>query len=120
VWAIGRFDEVRSALRADDVLVSGRGVALNDFVNQLPSHTTLTSDGELHRRRRGVLMKPMMPSALAEVPGAERMADGWSRARVPRVRRHRRFARHPPVAVVSHLIGLPERAASACSSGRPP
>ena len=30
-WAIGRFDDVRAALRADDVLVSGRGVAMNDM-----------------------------------------------------------------------------------------
>ena len=67
VFALGRFDDVRAALRADAVLVSGRGVALNDFVNELPARTTLASDGQLHRTRRGVLMKPMMPSALQEV-----------------------------------------------------
>ena len=66
VWAIGRFDDVRAALRADSVLLSGRGVALNDLVNGQPAVTTLTSDGELHRRRRTILMKPMLPTALAE------------------------------------------------------
>jgi len=45
VWAIGRFDDVRAALRADDVLISGRGVALNPFVNQQSAGTTLASDG---------------------------------------------------------------------------
>ena len=75
VWAIGRFADVRAALRADDELVSGRGVSLNDMLNAQPARTTLTSDGELHRRRRGVLMKPMMPSALAEVRArVERLA----------------------------------------------
>ena len=69
VWAIGRFHDARAALRADAVLVSGRGVSLNDMLNAQPARTTLTSDGELHRARRGVLMKPMMPSALAEVRG---------------------------------------------------
>src|SRR5262249_42635753 len=32
VWAIARFSDVRAALRADRVLVSGRGVAMNDLV----------------------------------------------------------------------------------------
>ena len=42
VWALGRFEDVRAALRADGVLVSGRGVALNDAVNQLATVTTLS------------------------------------------------------------------------------
>jgi cytochrome P450 len=46
VWAIARFSDVRSALRADGVLVSGRGVAMNDRVNSNPSRVTLTSDGD--------------------------------------------------------------------------
>ena len=33
VWAIGRFADVRATLLADVVLVSGRGVAMNDMVN---------------------------------------------------------------------------------------
>src|SRR5215470_4269849 len=63
-WALGRFDDVRAALRADDVLVSGRGVALNEVVNGTDARTTLASDAALHRRRRGVLVKPMLPSTL--------------------------------------------------------
>jgi cytochrome P450 len=111
VWAIGRFDDVRAALRAGSVLVSRRGVALNDLVNGQPAVTTLTSDGELHRRRRTVLMKPMLPSALAEVRAkvealatrvvsellARESFDGITD-----------FARRLPVAVVSRLVGLPE------------
>ena len=111
VFALGRFDDVRAALRADSVLVSGRGVALNDFVNGLPTRTTLASDGELHRRRRGVLMKPMMPSALQEVRATiERLALELVECLVARSSFDgiADFARHLPVAVVSHLLGLPE------------
>jgi cytochrome P450 len=111
VWAIGRHADVRAALRADSVLVSGRGVALNAFVNEQPARTTLTSDGELHRRRRAVLMKPMMPSALAEVRGTvERLADDLVARLVSRggFDGIADFARHLPVSVVSHLVGLPE------------
>ena len=110
-WAIGRFHDVRRALRADGVLISGRGVALNESVNAQPARTTLTSDGELHRRRRAVLMKPMMPSALEEVRATiERLADELvaklaSRESFDGIAD---FARHLPVSVVSHLVGLPE------------
>lgn len=111
VWALGRFGDVRAALRADTVLVSGQGVALNPFVNAQPGRTTLTSDGELHRRRRTVLMKPMMPSALREVratiePMAAELVEGLaSRSCFDGIAD---FARHLPVSVVSHLVGLPE------------
>src|SRR5262245_26234085 len=64
VWAIARFSDVRAALRADRILVSGRGVAMNDLVNSNVSRVTLTTDGDVHRRLRSALMKPMMPSAL--------------------------------------------------------
>jgi cytochrome P450 len=40
VWALGRFEDVRSALRADAMLVSGRGVAQNELVNDMPARTT--------------------------------------------------------------------------------
>ena len=111
VWAIGRHAEVRAALRADETLVSGRGVALNPVVNEQPGRTTLMSDGDLHRRRRAVLMKPMMPSALAEVRpridelAAALVADLLARPSFDGIAD---FSRHLPVAVVSHLVGLPE------------
>ena len=110
-WAIGRFEDVRAALRADDVLVSGGGVAMNDLVDGGNGVTTLTSDGELRRRRRGVVMRPMMPSALAEVQAeVERLATTPSRGSLGRGRFDgiADFARRLPVAVVSRLVGLPE------------
>jgi len=111
VWALGRHADVRAALRADDVLVSGRGVSLNASLNDQPSRTTLMSDGDLHLKRRKVLMKPMMPSALKEVRSQiDRLADDLvsdllSRASFDGIAD---FARHLPVAVISHLVGLPE------------
>jgi len=110
-WAIGRYDDVRAALRADALLVSGRGVAVNELVNGQPAVTTLTSDGELHRRRRSVLMRPMMPSALAEVRvqiealAGEVVAELCARDAFDGVAD---FAVRLPVAVVSRLVGLPE------------
>lgn len=111
VWTIGRFADVRAALRADSVLISGRGTALNDLVNDQPAVTTLTSDGEVHRRRRSVLMKPMLPSALTEVRAEvdqlaiEVVSDLLERDSFDGIVD---FARRLPVAVVSRLVGLPE------------
>jgi hypothetical protein len=111
VFALGRHEDVRAALRADDVLVSGRGVALNDLLNDQPPRATLTSDGALHRQRRGVLMRPMMPSALTEVRAElEGLADALVAELLGRDSFDgiADFARHLPVAVVSRLVGLPE------------
>jgi cytochrome P450 len=76
VWAIARFGDVRAALRADRVLVSGRGVAMNELMNSNASRVTLTTDGDEHRRLRKALMTPMMPSTLKEVEAEiQQLAD---------------------------------------------
>ena len=54
VWALGRYDDVRAALRADGALISGRGTGLTALVNDMPAEITLNSDGETHRKRRAV------------------------------------------------------------------
>jgi cytochrome P450 len=111
VWAIARYQDVRAALHDDDVLVSSQGVALNAFLNGQQGTTTLMSDGEAHRKRRSVLMKPMMPGALAAVrPRIEELADALVADLLTRDSFDgiADFARHLPVAVVSHLVGLPE------------
>lgn len=110
-WAIARFEDVRAALRADDVLVSGRGIAMNDLVNSQASRITLTSDGDAHRQLRTTLMKPMMPSALREVQAeVEALADALVAGLVARESFDgiADFATHLPVAIVSRLVGLPE------------
>lgn len=111
MWAIGRFDDVRAALRADTILLSGRGVAMNDDLNDTGATNSLISDGEEHRRLRKAVMAPMMPGPLRDVRGrmqelsdelVERLLamddfDGISD-----------FSHHLPVSVVSFLVGLPE------------
>ncbi len=110
-WAIGRFDDVRAALRSDQVLISGRGVAMNDVVNAHASRITLTSDGDVHRQLRSVLMMPMMPSALREVQAeVEALADELVASLVARESFDgiADFAQYLPVAIVARLVGLPE------------
>ncbi|MFT3811607.1 MAG: cytochrome P450 [Micropepsaceae bacterium] len=109
MWAIGRFDDVRAALRAHETLVSGKGVAGNAFINKRSGPITLTADGADHDRRRKVLIQPVMPPSLAAL--RERIAaeaDGLV-ARLATGREFEAigsFAAHLPVTIVAELVGL--------------
>jgi cytochrome P450 len=68
------------ARRADTSLVSGRGVAANEAVNGTVTPITLTSDGDVHNRRRQALIQPVMPGPLKGLRArlaaeAERLVD---------------------------------------------
>ncbi len=109
--AVSRFDDVRAALRADQALISGEGVAANDVVNRRGAPITLTSDGETHARRRRILIDPVSPGPLktlkaeleaeAEILVA-RLADGQTFCAMEA------FASHLPVTVVAERVGLNE------------
>jgi cytochrome P450 len=112
LWAISRYDDVRAALRADAVLISGRGVAANDMVNQAQNPITLTSDGETHMRRRLALIQPVMPGPLEQLrPRLEAEADRLvaQLATGETFDAMSLFAFHLPVTVVAELVGLNEK-----------
>lgn len=109
MWAVARYDDVRTALRAADVLVSGKGVAANDTVNSLPSSVTLTSDGETHDRRRLALIQPLTPAPLKDLrprleAEAEALIDSLAHGRP--FEAMSTFAAHLPVTIVAELVGL--------------
>lgn len=109
VHAIGRFDDVRAALRDDATFLSGRGVAANPIANRLGSDTTLNSDGDVHDRRRKILMRSLGASALADVRAvidaeAERLVDDLVRR--PGFDAVADFGAGLPVAVVAQLVGV--------------
>ena len=111
MWAIGRFDDVRAALRADNALVSGRGVAANDTINRADNPITLTSDGEVHDRRRRILMQPVASGPLRDLRArleteADRLVSELANGET--FDAMERFASHLPVNVVSDLVGLDE------------
>lgn len=111
LYAITQFAELRAGLRADSVLISGNGVAANDFMNGIPSHTTLISDGALHKKRRDILMRPLGPGALQSVKDRiEASADALILDLVHRDQfcGVRDFASHLPVSIVADLIGMEE------------
>lgn len=111
MFAIGRFDDVRAALKNDAVFRSGEGVAANPISNRLGRDTTLFSDDETHERRRRVLMRSLGGKALGP---SESQIDEQARQVVQKLssgqsfEASRDFSSHLPLSVVADLVGLDE------------
>ncbi len=109
LWAIGRFDDVRLALRSDAALISGNGVAANKLVNSQRVPIVLTSDADTHNRRRSVLAKPILPSPLKVLrPRLEEEAERivLRLANGAQFDAMSSFAAHLPISVVADFVGL--------------
>ncbi len=109
LWAMGRFDDVRAALRDGELFVSGEGVAANPFANRAGRKATLASDGETHATRRRVLMGSLGAKAIA--PIADRL-DAEAGAIVAGLVGRGEFdaagdfSSGLPVRVVAELVGI--------------
>ena len=111
VYAIGRFADVQAALRASGVLISGEGVGFSDAFNAPKGMNVIQSDGELHRRLRSTVTRPLSPAMLKSARSdfksmiAARIdaliGQGWFDAM-------QALAPFLPVEAVSHLVGLPD------------
>ncbi|WCM25014.1 cytochrome P450 [Sphingomonas sp. QA11] len=110
VYAIGRFADVQAALRDSDRLINGEGVGFSEAFNAPKGMNVIQSDGDLHRRLRLTVMRPLSPGRLREVrPDLKAMivervkslvGRGWFDAMSE-------LARFLPVEAVSHFVGLP-------------
>lgn len=109
IWAIGRFDDVRAALRDDELFTSDHGVAANALINFTGRKSILFSNGETHATRRKVQMRPLGAKTLA--PIADRL-DSEADAVVRSLVGSGEFDAVPdfssalPIRVVADLIGL--------------
>lgn len=108
MFAIGRFAEVRAALR-DEAFASGHGVAANALTNFAARHTTISSDGDTHRRRRKVLMQSLGAKALGPIEGqvdeeAVRIVDRYLGGEPFDAVAD--FASGLPISVVADLVGV--------------
>jgi cytochrome P450 len=109
LWAIGRFRDVREALRDDETFRSGKGVAANRLTNAFMEGTTLASDSQTHTNRRRVLLQSLSAKALAEVdPTLQHEASALTRRLLQRDKFDgvSEFASHLPVRVVADLVGV--------------
>jgi cytochrome P450 len=110
LWAMGRFEDVRAALRDDELFASNHGVAANPIGNLSGRKSILFSNGQTHATRRNVMMRPLGAKALA--PVAERLdaeADAIVEGLVGAAEFDavREFSSALPLRVVAKLVGLP-------------
>ena len=109
VWAMGRFDDVRAALRDDVNFRSGAGVAVNPVANLLGRKTVLSSDDDRHSTRRRILMQSLVSRAIR--PSLPILRDE-AHATVERLLRRDSFdgiadfASRLPVSAVADLVGV--------------
>ena len=109
LYAVGRFEDVRAALRNPGLFSSAQGVAANDHVNEMSRGTTLASDAPLHDRLRAIIAAPLLPRALEQI-GPEIRAE--ARRLVEDLVSRGQFdavtdlAQHLPLTIVSKLVGL--------------
>ncbi|WP_320669536.1 cytochrome P450 [Patulibacter defluvii] len=67
IFAIGRYADVRAALKDSETFASGDGVAANPLANRLGRRTTISADGDVHATRRGVLLRSVGAKSLAHL-----------------------------------------------------
>ncbi|MEM6626148.1 MAG: cytochrome P450 [Pseudomonadota bacterium] len=113
MYAIGRYDEVKQALRSSDRLVSTEGIGLNPFINNLEGRpkNIIVSDGVAHSKMKRPLLRSIGPKPIEKYrPQLKEListhteslvGSGWFEG-------VNSLAQFLPVSVISHLVGIPE------------
>lgn len=109
VYALSRYDDVREALRASDILISGEGVGFSEAFNAPRGKNVLQTDGEVHRRMRAAVTRPLKPGHLDEArPRFKAMIAGRiaALAEAGEFDAMQKLARFLPVEAIADLVGL--------------
>ena len=111
VCGLSRFSDVQDALRAPDALASGDGVGFNDLVNRPGGPNVIQSDGELHKRLKAEVLRPLLPGQLRQYrEGLKSRITASIRPLVDAgpFDAMEKIARVLPTTAISDLVGLPE------------
>jgi cytochrome P450 len=111
MYVAARYKDVKEIMATPEVFISGKGVTMNDIVNEALKGIGLCSDGVEHRRIRKVESRPLSPRALRDL-GDTMKAE--AEVVVDRILKEKSFdavadlAHALPLSIVSNLVGLPE------------
>lgn len=109
VYAVGRFADVRAALRDWETFTSADGVAFNDLMNEAEMGTAPGSDPPEHDQIRAAMLERLR---LSEVRGLHTLVQGRADALVAELLERRSFdlvtdlAHRYVTEVVGELIGI--------------
>ncbi|WP_306316953.1 MULTISPECIES: cytochrome P450 [unclassified Streptomyces] len=112
LYALPRYQDVRTALMEWRTFSSARGVFVDPEMNAQLSGITLCSDPPEHTAMRSVLGHPLRQDRMRDItPTIEAEAERIVTKLVDRGRfdAATELAEHLPMAVVSDLVGLPDR-----------
>ena len=116
VFVLSRFDEIRDALRAPDVLVSGQGVGFSEQFNTPGGPNLIQSDGDRHARMKKEVLRPLGMGELRQHRAFLKELIG---RRIDPLITAGPFdamaalARVLPLEAISALVGLPEEGRAA-------
>ncbi len=116
VYVLSRFEDVRDALRAPDALASGSGVGFNDAFNTPGRPNVIQSDGDLHKRLKAEVLRPLLPGQLRQYrEGLKGRITASIRSLVDSgpFDAMEKIARVLPTTAISDLVGLPEKGRAA-------
>lgn len=111
LYALSRYDDVRDGLRDHATFSSAAGVGADDAAARQAIGTLIASDPPEHDKLRKVMMVPLSPSSVSKLREViartandvvERLIERGTFEMVTDA------AQALPLAVVSHLVGLPE------------
>ena len=111
VYALSRFEDVRTALQASDTLICGEGVGFSDVFNNPGGPNLLRSDGDQHRRLRSEVIRPLLPAQLKQHrPFLKNLIAERVKSLVDRgpFNAMTDIAQVLPTEAISALVGLPE------------
>lgn len=109
LFALGRYADVRAALKDAETFTSGDGVGANPLANRLGRHTVISADGDTHATRRAVLLRSVGAKHLAHL---KERVHRESEAVVAELRTAgefdgvRDFASALPLRIVADLVGV--------------
>jgi cytochrome P450 len=115
-YVVARYADVIKALSADTILISGKGVSVNEAQNAIFSDeatitqtSTLTSDGRRHSLLKRYAMKPLLPKNLKELKQTiqdlanmlvSKLATGET------IDGMASLASHIPLQIIANMVGI--------------
>ncbi|WP_349239734.1 cytochrome P450 [Patulibacter sp. SYSU D01012] len=109
LFAVGRYADVRAALKDAETFASGDGVGVHPLANRLGRRTTISADGDAHAARREVLLRSVGARSLAHLKDDVHREAGAVVAELLDAGAFdgvRDFASALPLRIVADLVGV--------------
>jgi cytochrome P450 len=115
-FVVARYADVAKCLKADEILISGKGVSVNEAQNKIFSDqaeitqaSTLTTDGKKHSHFKRFVMRPLLPKNLSNLKeNIQTMADELidELAHGGTIEGVTQLASYMPLQIIAKMVGI--------------